>query len=508
MAKKIDIISEYEAASLTYMSPDLLRWLSSHAPKSGISRKLKVAKKKNGAFFYDREEILAFDAWLKQPWPRKEGKRPGIPTAIRREIKHEANGSCAICHGHKDTCEAAHLDPVAKTDNNHPENLLWLCSDHHTAYDNGLFGPAEDEIEFVEGFKTSLRRYKVMLWRMQAELSFKVLTALENCDLINKQLATAKTNEQVIALETVARHILDKLPTLAPMSKSDPRYAGFQTVSAEIGKLAKSKKSVRQRLSAASTVRGAYVVALGMVTCPLCEATGRYDGSDCPVCDGDREIEQREAKKLNLRQFTKVNCPLCEGEGTCEGDICPACGGEGDMEQRYADCLDLNDYQRVECPICEGTGTYDNTTCHACGGECDMERRHLIMLDARSYEMVDCPLCHASGLYDHSECPECKGECTMQRRFAEQVELRDYDSADCPVCTGSGKLRGEDCPACQGEGSFERRYLDRINARDYELVHCPVCKNKASRRDECRACGGYGEIEQRHADDIDPRDYR
>lgn len=209
MAKNTDIISEYEAASITHMSPDLLRWLTSHAPKSGLARKLKVTRKESDIFFFDRVEVLAFDAWLKQPWPRKNGKRPGIPTGIRREVKKEANGSCAICQGHKDTCEAAHLDPIAKSDNNHPENLLWLCGNHHTAYDNGLFGPTEDEFEFVAGFKTSLRRYKVMLWRMQAELSFKALSALENCDLLYKQLAMAKTEEQVGATRLKRRSGLD-----------------------------------------------------------------------------------------------------------------------------------------------------------------------------------------------------------------------------------------------------------------------------------------------------------
>ena len=59
----------------------------------------------------------------------------------------EANGACAICQAHGDTCEAAHLDPVSKSKNNHPENLLWLCSNHHTAYDDDLFGPDEENAE-------------------------------------------------------------------------------------------------------------------------------------------------------------------------------------------------------------------------------------------------------------------------------------------------------------------------------------------------------------------------
>ena len=508
MANKIDIISEYEAASITYMSPDLLRWLTSHAPKSGIARKLKVAQKENDIYFFDRKEVLAYDAWLKQPWPRKDGKRPSIPTAIRREVKKEANGSCAICQGHKDTCEAAHLDPIAKSDNNHPENLLWLCSNHHTAYDHGLFGPTEDEVEFVAGFKTSLRRYKVMLWRMQAELSFKVLSALENCALLHKQLATAKTREQIGAIESVAKGILDQLPALAPISKSDPRYEDYQKVSAKIDALAKSKVAISRRLSTASIVRSEYVAALGMVACQLCKTTGRYDGNDCPVCNGDREIEEHVAERLDVSQFSKVECPLCEGGGEYEGEPCPACGGEGDMERRYADLVDVRDYQKVLCPICEGSGNYVGATCHACGGEGEMQRHHLGMLDIPSYEIVECPLCEGSGRHNDLDCPECGGGGEMQRRFADEVDLRNYASAECPPCKGSGKLHGDDCPVCQGEGSIDRRYLDRVDVRDFELVNCPVCKNKYSRRSECLACGGEGEIQRRFADEIDPCDYR
>jgi hypothetical protein len=425
MAKKAEIISEYEAASITYMSPDLLRWLTSHAPKSGIVRKLKVAKKEDDIFFFDRREVLAFDAWLKQPWPRKNGSRPGIPVGIQREIKMEANGACAICQGHKDTCEAAHLDPVAKSDNNHPENLLWLCSDHHTAYDKGLFGPAEGEDEFVAGFKTSLRRYKVMLWRMQAELSFKVLSALENCQQLHKQLSTAKTEEQVEAIAAVAKDILDNLPALAPISRTDPRYKHYQSVSTKIGVLAKSKEDISQRLSNASNVRNEYVAALGMVSCPLCNASGRHDGNDCPVCNGDREIEKHDAETLDLTQFLKVDCPLCDGEGQHEHGTCPVCGGEGDMESRFADFVDVGDYQRVQCPLCEGAGKLRG-----------------------------------------DDCPACQGESEMERRFAAQVELRDYEMAECPLCEGEGKLRGDDCPACQGESEMERRFAAQFELRD------------------------------------------
>jgi len=58
------------------MSPELPKWLAGHSPKHGIKHKLKVAKQGKNVTFYNRAELLSFDNWLKQPWPRKDGKRP------------------------------------------------------------------------------------------------------------------------------------------------------------------------------------------------------------------------------------------------------------------------------------------------------------------------------------------------------------------------------------------------------------------------------------------------
>src|ERR1051325_228887 len=107
-------LSEYEAAATVGMSPTLLRWFTKYAPKSGDSRKLKIAKEDKGIIFFEEQELLSFNEWLRLPWPHKPGKRPPIPTGIRTEIKVEANGACALCQMNGDACEAAHLDPVSK----------------------------------------------------------------------------------------------------------------------------------------------------------------------------------------------------------------------------------------------------------------------------------------------------------------------------------------------------------------------------------------------------------
>jgi DnaJ-class molecular chaperone len=503
MPKK-KLCTEYQAACMTGMSPELLRWLTSNAPKSGISRKLKVAKKQGDTFFFEENELLDFNNWLKLPWPQKDGKRPHVPSAIRREIKIEANGECAICHGHHNTCEAAHLDPVHKSRNNHPENLLWLCSNHHTAYDGGLFGPDQENADFVLDFKRVLHRFRLSLWRTQHQISQTLLTVLEDCDGLAKQLKLAKTSAQVKAIEQIANKTLGNLPNLAPVSKSDPKFSAYKSIVAGVKSLSKDKASaVAKRLEKASVLRKKYVATYGFVACPLCKGGGRHDGSDCPVCNGDREIEKHIADQFDVREFDKVACPLCKGSGHHHGDDCPACGGDAQMDRRYAERLDVSDYQKVDCPLCKGTARHNGMDCPVCGGEGELDRRHALAVDLGDYNEVDCPLCEGDGRYEGDDCPECGGDQTMERRFAAQVDLHGYRKVDCPVCHGEGTRNGSDCPACGGEARINRRDLEKIDIRDYQMVACPACKGKGHHHgNDCDRCGGDGEIERRYADGI------
>lgn len=89
-------LNAYQAAALVGLSPRLLKWLGGHAPKQDVDRKLKV-RKEGETFFVERKELIDFNDWLKVAWPSKDGARPPIPAGIRREIKDEAGGECAMC---------------------------------------------------------------------------------------------------------------------------------------------------------------------------------------------------------------------------------------------------------------------------------------------------------------------------------------------------------------------------------------------------------------------------
>jgi hypothetical protein len=274
-----------------------------------------------------------------------------------------------MCCKHGNKCEAAHLEPVASSQSNHPENLLWLCANHHTSYDKGHYGPRTEDMDFVGNHKKILRRFRVMQWQMQAHLSVKLIGALESCALLSKQLDEAATVDQIAAVEAVATKFLSDLPSMAPVSKADKRFAKFEKISAEVESLSSSDAPVRTRLNRAAAVRVEYVVATGMVGCPLCNATGVHDGADCPVCDGNREVAPDELQQVDLSSFDYVDCPLCSGTGFNGGETCPACGGEQRMERRQAEWIDVRDYANITCPICEGSGRHFGDTCRACRGE-------------------------------------------------------------------------------------------------------------------------------------------
>lgn len=110
---KSNLLSEYQAAALLGMSPELLRYLATHQVKWKDSRKLAVAKEFNGALYFDESELKDYDSWLRSLWPAKDNKRPGLPEAIREEIRLEANMECALCKSSGQAGEAAHIDPVA-----------------------------------------------------------------------------------------------------------------------------------------------------------------------------------------------------------------------------------------------------------------------------------------------------------------------------------------------------------------------------------------------------------
>ncbi|MCC0808660.1 hypothetical protein FPV16_21030 [Methylobacterium sp. W2] len=496
-----DELNVYEAAELVTMSPTLIRWLSSYAPKQGISRKLPV-RKDGDRIFVKRGDLVDFDNWLRLPWPAQPGKRPPLPTGIKAEIREEASGECAICLKNSNSCEAAHIDSVAKTKSNHPENLIWLCANHHTKFDHGGFGPSNDAKEFVASYKHCLTHFRRTLWQLQGDVTGRLFTILKVCDNLKAQLAVAKAPDQVEAVRILAEKTIQRVGQMAPTSREDPDYEAFQAMKPEFEVLAKrstSAENVGATLNFISNIREEFARQAGYQDCPLCSGSGRHKHVDCPACGGDGEMTKAQLRSLDLDCFREVSCPLCEGARKFKGEDCPACDGNGEMELRFVEQVDVSEWGDESCPLCDDARYWKGETCPVCNGDGTLERRFRDRIDLRDYEDVDCPLCDGSGRLRGDDCPECHGDRQIERRFADQIDLSKYITVPCPLCEGSRRWDGEECRACGGEGEMDREQADRIDLGDYKMVTCPLCEGNGQ---WCQTCDGQGKVPRWVADRI------
>lgn len=479
-----ELLTEYEAALLTGMSPRLLKWLCSYAPKSGNNRKLILAKKVGKLRYYTRAELLDFNAWLDAPWPSEKGKRPSIPSGIKKEIKIESNGECALCQGSKDVCEAAHIEPVASSKNNHPRNLIWLCSNHHTKFDKGLYECHPKDRDIIRTQKKMFAYYAKIQWEMQSKSMVGGLLLMKAIAKLSDQMESAKSKE-LATLETKAESVIALIPKMAPLSHTDPLFEDYENAKTALKEIVKTG-SVKSKLRRAKKVRTEFIANAGYVTCFVCDGSGYRDDRDCPVCDGEKQIPEDFAENLDVSPYEKVDCPVCEGAGARSGQRCDVCDGEREMDRRFADRIDPKDYQEVSCPLCEGKGYYDDRDCDVCAREGVVEPRNLEYFDSNDYAHHPCPVCKKTGYLDGLDCHACDGEGSMQKRYLDELDLSDYEDIDCPVCNGSniwGDL--DECPACQGKRQMAKRYADKIDVTNFEWITCQACEGTGE--------GNYGE---------------
>jgi len=506
---KSSVINEYQAAALVAMSPSLLKAFVSYAAKHGDPRKLKVVRKDADMWFFEKDEVLAFDKWLRQAWPTPLDTRPRVPDYIENEIKVEANGECAICLANANSCEAAHIDPVATSKCNHPHNLIWLCANHHTKFDKHLFAPKEDYKQFVVSIKDVQQRYKTMLWRRQAEISAGIFEVLDLCSKLKSEIAKAVTDEQATALESIAKSALSIIPNIAPVSQIDKKFSNH--LSAKLQSAALTEKlnlsSVQRDLDVVSELRDEYLLAAGLIQCPLCFGAGNYCDQECPACAGDGTVDKADSN-LDLYAFALVPCPLTRIHAQYKEEGCPGCSGNDLVQRRFADLINPTDYDSVDCQQCKGTGREGYDECRVCHGEKQILRCQADHIDFAEFEHVDCPLCSGTGREGYDDCRVCYGSRQIERRHAESLDLSQFGEVNCPLCNGTGSYDYEDCSACGGNRTMPKKDAERVDVHSYEKIKCLVCGGTGELYEQtCRACRGDGRITRETAANISLRDY-
>jgi hypothetical protein len=144
-------LSKVDAALKLGYSIELIEYFIRKCPKKGDTRTLPATTSSAGTLI-DEDELLSYQRYLNQPWPKGKDGRPYIPTAVRNDIKQESHHACAIC-GLMDNGEVAHIHDVSETLNNSPDNLILLCPNHHSKYDYGFKPSSNVNIEEVEAAK-------------------------------------------------------------------------------------------------------------------------------------------------------------------------------------------------------------------------------------------------------------------------------------------------------------------------------------------------------------------
>jgi DnaJ-class molecular chaperone len=506
-----NIIDQYQAACLLAMSPELLEYFTKKTVKKGDNRKLQVAKRSGPILFFAEDELKSYNDWLFQPWPAKPKKRPHLPDAIRDEVKYEAAGECAICSKNGNSCEAAHIAPVAITKCNHPHNLLWLCANHHTKFDNGSLGPKGVDNELVKATKLVVQHGRKYLWTQAVEVSLQIAALLKLAKDATGYLQNSANQSNVLVAEGLGEKVLELLSSATSKSKNQNLAPVISKISSALTKskagIGAAKPTMAEKLSMVAIFEDEFRFEAGLQDCPLCKGKRWHNEQECPVCQGEGYVASD--RKIDLTPYAPVTCRLCKGNRRIDGEDCSACGGEGELEARFDEQIDWAGFEKIPCRLCKGSRRVDGEDCRACGGEGELESRIDEQIDWTSFEKVPCRLCKGSCRIDGEDCPACGGEGQLAAGIDEQMNWSSFDKVLCRLCKGKRRIDGEDCLACDGKGELEARFDEQMDWPSFDKVTCKLCAGERRFRGrECPACDGEGELPRRALEAIDLSSYR
>lgn len=463
-------LTEIEASILLRISPTLLRWLTGHAPKHNSKRKLFFTEK-DGEYFYDEDELRAFDQFLREPWPKPAtAQRAHVPEGITREIKIEANHKCAFCE-YTNSGEGAHIDAVNNGGCNHPHNLIWCCPNHHTEYDRGYKIGTLVKKDHVIFLKEMLLDARLRHWRIELRAVSHFLAIIEDLRKISDHLDRKEYAALRPKLVELAANLVE---TAVKSAETDSRQHETSAPSfARYAKKIAALSLVDQEVTSAVLEQTAHTID---------EATEEY-----------------------LDESDLASCPLCKGNGDHNRHRCPVCRGEGTVGKDQVDEIDLLPYKQVKCPLCKGSGDHNRFECPICFGVRTIDEQDLAEVDLKPFAQTECPLCKGSGDHNRFECSVCNGVGTVDEGLAETVDLTPYEQIKCPVCDGRGHRNGgKECPPCRGTGEIDEGLLESLDISQYDLVRCPACSGKGDRKGrECEFCGGTGKADRGDAENFD-----
>jgi tetratricopeptide (TPR) repeat protein len=166
------LLDETKAALMLGITKELLYAFVKNGAKG---KKLQVKRDSNNNFF-DRQDLVEWDKFLHEPWALNSSQKPDVPRTIKEYLKIESGGKCCRCgNGHR--IDDAHIVPWAESLSHHPHNLIRLCTNCHTKYDDGIILKSE-----IQSIKFSLLEKIKSNLIVHLDFSFDSLHLIPNAD--------------------------------------------------------------------------------------------------------------------------------------------------------------------------------------------------------------------------------------------------------------------------------------------------------------------------------------
>lgn len=514
---KMALLTKIETALALGIGFELLDWFVKKCPKRGETRKL-LGVKVGSDLHFDESEVVAFRSYLRAPWPLPpKGQRPTIPDKIKQDIKLEAHLACAIC-GHMDNGEVAHIEAVASTFNNSPDNLIFLCPNHHTKFDLGFKPASNVSVEEIQAAKSVKRSSRARMMRAEADTIKGFAGLLDLIRNLSEKIAsiegtpTAKVYEAEVKslLKQSSSHLADAVAKAAKggnvasvlevqFKKHAPALAKLLEKGASATTPPRMKALVDDVIEESVDV----LAALDEQECPHCGGRGTTGlvGDYCKFCRGSQLVSSERASAYEPTDLDEVPCPRCGGRGTTGfvGDYCGFCRGSQGVSKEKAESYDEDDVDELPCPRCNGRGTTGlvGNYCAYCRGSAYVSRSKHAAYEADDIDEVACPHCGGRGTVGlvGDECPFCRASQSVSSTKAKAYDESKLDEFDCPHCNGRGVtgLNGTYCAYCNGSQRISERKLNKYDQSEIDEVECPHCRGQGfigMSGEFCKLCRG------------------
>ncbi len=473
------LLSKVEAAIKLGVSIELIEYFIKKCPKSGQKRKLAVVGTAMGDMI-DENELLSFQKYLNEPWPLPaSGQRPIIPEPIKEDIRQESHLWCAIC-GYANGCEVAHIYPTSDTLNNSPENLIYLCPNHHTEYDLGYKHNTNVTLDEVNAAKLMKRNARIRMLLCEANIT-KAFYTMSNMLAEHKAKLEKESNQNMVAIyEAESRALLAELPAILDEARKSAKKDKKNTELSNI--IEKHAPEMSKALIGNSNKANSHTLRTTM----------------------DQIV--RKSKEIFI-ELDEMDCPHCGGRGTTGicGNICSYCKGECGISEKKALAYDRDAIDEVICPHCDGNGTtgIGGYICSYCKGACAVSKLRADIYNRDNLDEVDCPHCGGSGTTGIGGyiCKYCKGACGISSEKAAAYKPDKLDEEDCPHCGGNGTtgIVGDICRYCRGECRISKKKVAAYNSDAIDEVACPHCDGNGTTGiggHICKFCRGSCVVDQ------------